>query len=183
MQFHTVAAMIRPLTEELMAVSSLAFADQPNPLDRVQRLAELRRWPMDRTSDDEVVMRISGGWCNLNLSLYWRDDLEDLQVICAYDVKVQAANQLEVMRLFSLINAQLVHGHFDVWPSDGSVTFRHSLILAGGAEANDAQCDALILASVNACQRYYPALQFVMWAGHTAEAAIENALLETHGEA
>jgi hypothetical protein len=165
-----------------MSASAYAFADQPNPLDRVQRLAELRDWPMDRTSDEEVVMAIGGGWCNLNLSLYWRDDLEDLQVICAYDFKVPAVNQPEVVRLLSLINAQLVHGHFDLWPKDGSITFRHSLILAGGAEANDAQCDALIRVGVNSCQRFFPALQFV-GAGHSAETALENALLETHGEA
>jgi hypothetical protein len=166
-----------------MALSTHAFSDAPNPLDRVQRLAELRHWPMDRTSDDEVVMSISGGWCNLDLSLNWRDDLEDLRVVCGYDLKVQPTRQLEVTRLLSLINARLLHGHFDIWPSNGVVTFRYSLILAGGAEANDAQCDALIRIAVDSCQRFYPALQFVMWAGHSAEAALENALLETQGEA
>jgi hypothetical protein len=160
-----------------------ASLNENNPLDRVERLAETRRWPLERTGEDEVVMAISGGWCALHLSLYWRDDLESLQVACSYDLKVPEARYAEVMRLLSLTNAQLLHGHFDFWMGEGTITFRHSLILAGGAEANDAQCDALIRAGVDACQRYYPALQFVIWAGQTAEAALDNALLETQGEA
>ncbi len=166
-----------------MTSHATSYGLQHNPLDRVEKLAEIRRWPMDRTSDDEVVMSISGGWCNLQLSLYWRDDLEALQFACTYDLKVADARHGEVLRLLSLINAQLLHGHFDFWAKEGTVNFRHSLILAGGAEANDAQCDALIRAGVDACQRYYPALQFVIWAGQSADQALQNALLETLGEA
>jgi hypothetical protein len=166
-----------------MASQATSFAEHSNPLDRVEKLAESRRWPMDRTSDDEVVMVVQGGWCNLQLSLYWRDDLEALQFSCTYDLKVAEPRHMEVLRLLSLINAQLLHGHFDFWSHEGSINFRHSLILAGGAEANDAQCDALIRAGLDACQRFYPALQFVIWANQSAEAALENALLETQGEA
>jgi hypothetical protein len=166
-----------------MGTHTESFHDQPNPLDRVERLAESRRWPMERPGDDEVVMSISGGWCNLHLSLYWRDDLESLQFSCSYEMKVPDTRQPEVLKLLSLVNAQLLHGHFDVWAADGLITFRHTLLLSGGAEANDAQCDALIRIGIDACQHYFPALQFVIWAGQTAEAALENALLETHGEA
>jgi hypothetical protein len=177
------SGLILPLAEELMGNTATDFGDNHNPLDRVERLAESRRWPMERTGDDEVVMTISGGWCNLHLSMYWRDDLEALQFACTYDLKVPDGRQTEVLKLLSLINAQLLHGHFDFWPADGVVNFRHSLILAGGAEANDSQCDALIRAGVEACQRYYPAMQFVIWAGQSAEKALENALLETQGQA
>jgi hypothetical protein len=166
-----------------MGSYATGFDDAANPLDRVEKLAESRRWPMDRTSDDEVTMTISGGWCNLHLSLYWRDDLEALQFACSYDLKVPDARHSEILRLLGLVNARLMHGHFDFWPADGTINFRHSLILAGGATANDAQCDMLIRAGVDACQRYFPAMQFVIWAGQTADAALENALLETHGEA
>jgi hypothetical protein len=166
-----------------MANHAVSFGEHHNPLDRVEKLAESRRWPMDRTSDDEVVMVVQGGWCNLQLSLYWRDDLEALQFACTYDLKVPELRHTEVLRLLSLINAQLMHGHFDFWAHEGTINFRHSLILAGGAEANDAQCDALIRAGLESCQRFYPALQFVIWANQLAETALENALLETQGEA
>ena len=166
-----------------MTAHATSTHDVSNPLDRVERLAESRHWPLDRTSDDEVVMAISGGWCDLNFSLSWRDDLETLQSVCGFDLKVPEPRQTEVMRLICLVNAQLIHGHFDFWTAEGAILFRHSLILAGGAEANDSQCDALIRSGIENCQRYYPAFQFVIWAGQAAEKALANALLETHGEA
>jgi hypothetical protein len=159
------------------------LTDQANPLDRVERLAELRQWQVDRPSDDEVMMTISGGWCDLHLSLSWRDDIEALIVATSFDLRVPDRRRDEILKLLAAINVQMVHGHFDFWPVDGVIIFRDSLILSGGAEANDAQCESMIRSGIESCQRYYPAVQFVIWAGHTAEEAMNSALLETHGEA
>jgi hypothetical protein len=153
-----------------------------NPLDRVERLAESHDWNIDRTNDHEVVMQVAGGWADLNLSFTWRDDLESLQFACVLDLRVPAKRLEEVAKLLSIINAQIIHGHFDLW-ADGSIVYRNALLLAGGAEANDAQCETMIRIGVDAAQRYYPAIQFVVWAGHSAEDALQSALLETMGEA
>jgi hypothetical protein len=160
-----------------------AFATELNPLDRVERLAESRHWHVDRSNAQEVVMLVGGGWADLNLSFTWRDDLESLHFACILDLKVPEKRREEVARLLAIINSQMMHGHFDLWTTDGSIVFRYTLILAGGAEANDAQCEGIIRIGVDESQRYYPAIQFVIWAGHSAEEALENAMLETMGEA
>jgi hypothetical protein len=163
--------------------SAVHYLEEHNPIDRVERLAEREKWAIDRTSDDEVVMTVSGGWCDLNLSLSWRSDLEAVMVACTYDLRVPPPRKEEIIRLVNLVNSQIIHGHFDFWADAGVIMFRNSLSLAGGAEANDAQCEALIGDAVGACQRYYPAVQFAVWAGHDAHKALSSALLETHGEA
>ena len=61
--------------------------------------------------------------------------------------------------------------------------FRHALLLAGGAEPTPGQCEILLKASVDACERYFQAFQFVVWAGKTAREAIEGVLFVTEGEA
>lgn len=157
--------------------------ETPNPLDLIERLAERRDWSLDRTNDCEVTMVMTGGWSDVYVSLNWRDDLESLLVACTYDFKVPQVRKDEVGRLLTLINGQLLHGHFDIWQSDGSIVFRNNLVLAGGAVANDAQCETLIRLGIESCQRYYPTVQYVCWAGKTAEDALENSLLETMGEA
>ena len=157
--------------------------DCSNPLDRIERLAEAKSWVFDRTTASEVTMLIEGSWNDLHLSMNWRDDLESLHVVCAFDSKVTPPRRAEAARLVSLINGQLLHGHFDLWMADGSLIFRNDLLLNGGAEANDQQCEALIRLAVETCQRYFPAIQFVVWAGRTAEEAIESSLFETVGEA
>ena len=157
--------------------------DMPNPLDRVERLAEAYHWNFDRTNPLEVSMRLEGGWSDVSLSMCWRDDLETLNVAATFDVKVPGPRRDEMMRLLAMINEQQMHGHFDLWPSDGTILFRNNLMLSGGAEANDAQCEALIRVAVESCERYFPAIQFVIWAGRSAAEALESSLLETMGEA
>jgi hypothetical protein len=154
-----------------------------NPIDRVEQIAEKQQWSFDRPGDDEVLMQVTGGWCDINLSLTWRADLEALTIACTFDLRVPEKRRDEVTKLITKINAQLVHGHFDFWQESGFIMYRHSLLLAGGAEMNDAQCEAMISKGIHSCQHYYPAVQFVIWAGHSAEQAMSSALLETHGEA
>jgi hypothetical protein len=61
--------------------------------------------------------------------------------------------------------------------------FRNGLILTGGVEIVDAQCETLLRLALEACERYFPAFQFVIWAGKSAEEAIQSSLMETQGEA
>jgi hypothetical protein len=52
-----------------------------------------------------------------------------------------------------------------------------------GAEPTQGQCEALIQAALESCERYYQAFQFVVWAGKRAEDAIATALFDTEGQA
>jgi hypothetical protein len=175
--------LIRPLAEDFMSSGQFQSDEAHNPIDRVERLAEVRHWSIDRTSNDEVVMNISGGWCDLDLSLSWRSDLESLTVACTYDMRVPQSRRDEVSKLLINMNSLMVHGHFDLWPDVGILIYRNALLLVGGAEVNDEQCEAMIKMAIDNAQRYYPAVQLVIWGGQTAEQAMSSALIETQGEA
>jgi hypothetical protein len=128
-------------------------------------------------------MEVSGGWSDMTVSLNWRDDFEILHVAVSLEMKVPSTRRDEVAKLLARINEQLLVGHFDLWHLDGSLVFRNNLLLSGNAEANDAQCEALIRFAVDTCERYFPAVQFVVWAGQPAEQALESAMIDTWGEA
>ena len=73
-------------------------------------------------------------------------------------------------------------------PTREDITFpsndrRHALILAGGVDASGRQCEVLLDAAVDACERYYQAFQFVVWAGTGAREAMDAAMFQTSGEA
>jgi hypothetical protein len=166
-----------------MALEALESDDLSNPLDRVERIAEAYEWAFSRTGTGEVTMEIAGGWSDMSVSLSWRDEFEILHVAVSLEMKVPQARRDEVAKLLARINEQLLVGHFDLWHADGSLLFRNSLLLSGNAEANDAQCEALIRFAVETCERYFPAVQFVVWAGQSAGEALEAAMIETWGEA
>jgi len=41
----------------------------------------------------------------------------------------------------------------------------------------------MLVNAIQACERYYPAFQFVVWAGKSAAEAMSAAMFDTEGEA
>ncbi|GJD51142.1 hypothetical protein OPKNFCMD_3894 [Methylobacterium crusticola] len=154
-----------------------------HPLDVVERLASLRDWIFDRAETDEMSVAVAGQWAEYHVAYTWIEDVEALHVASAFDLKVPERRRNEVLRLVSLVNEQLWVGHFDLWSSEHVVMFRHSLLLAGGAEPTQAQCEMMLKSAIDACERYFQAFQFVIWAGKTAREALDAVLFETEGEA
>ena len=166
-----------------MSLSQIEFAHTENPVDLIERIALNRQWSFDREEDDEISIVVAGSWSDYNIAFTWLPDLEALHLACAFDLKVPSSRRNEALALISMINEQLWIGHFDVWPKDGVVMFRHSLLLAGGAVVNSRQCESALSSAVNACERYYQAFQFVIWAGKSGREALDTTMMETQGQA
>jgi hypothetical protein len=113
----------------------------------------------------------------------WLDEMEALHVACAFGLKVPPRRRAEVLELVTLVNEQLWLGHFDLWSSENVVMYRHALLLSGGAEPTDEQAAALIKAAIDACERYFQAFQFVVWAGKESREALVSTMFETEGRA
>ena len=121
-----------------------------NPVDAIERLAALNDWSFDRDEEDEISISVAGGWADYSVAFTWLQDMEALHVACAFDLKVPAARKADVLSLVALINEQMWIGHFDIWPSDGVIMFRHAMLLAGGAELNGRQCESVLTSAVMA---------------------------------
>ena len=165
-----------------MATTELGYDRVTNPIDLVEQLALSHDWACDRTADDELTLIVAGSWTDYHVSLNWRNDLEALHLACAFDFKVPDNRLGEMYRLVAQINEQLWLGHFDLWMQEGLVMFRHALLL-NGSVATPSQCEAMLRAALEACERYYQAFQFVVWAGKTAPDAMNAAMFDTEGEA
>ena len=154
-----------------------------NPLRVVEDIATDNNWAYERSGEDEVTIVSKGDWTDYQLSFTWMAEIEALHLACAFDLKVPERRRSEVQQLIALVNEQLWIGHFDLWTQDGMVMFRHALVLAGGVEATSQQCQALLSSALESCEGYFPAYQFVVWAGKPARQALDAAMFETSGEA
>jgi hypothetical protein len=162
---------------------ALSEPSRTNPLDVVERIAAINDWSFERAGDDEITMLVGGKWSDYQVSFTWMHDIEALHLACAFDMKVPERRRGEVQQLIAMVNEQLWIGHFDLWTQDGLVMFRHALVLAGGVEATSMQCQALLSSALESCEGYFPAFQFVVWAGKTARTALDAAMFETSGQA
>ncbi len=156
---------------------------QSHPVDVIEQIAALNDWTFERAGDDEITISVSGGWADYHVSFSWMEDREAIHLACAFDLKVPETRKFEVMRLITSVNEQLWIGHFDLWSAEGVVMFRQALLLSGGAEPNTHQVERLLVTAIEACERYFQAFQFVVWAGKDAAEALEGVLFETVGEA
>jgi hypothetical protein len=154
-----------------------------HPVDVVERLAALNDWAFDRAETDEISIVVAGGFANYDVAFTWIEEIESLHVSCSFDLKAPAHKHAAIGELMRLINEQLWLGHFDLWSRQDLVMFRHSLCLAGGSRASDAQCGAVVKAAVNCCETYFQAFQFVLWANREPREAMALAAFETRGTA
>jgi hypothetical protein len=161
-------------------LSAKSFA--ASPIDLVEHLATGHAWSVERTGEEELTLVVPGDWTDYHVSVNWREDLEALHLACAFDFKVPETRLPEMYRLVAQINEQLWLGHFDLWAHEGLIMFRHGLLL-NGSVATPQQCEALLKAALEACERYYQAFQFVVWAGRESREALATAMFETEGRA
>jgi hypothetical protein len=154
-----------------------------NPLAAVEDIAADNNWSFERSGEDEVTIVSKGDWTDYQLSFTWMAEIEALHLACAFDMKIPQPRRGEVQRLIAAINEQLWVGHFDIWTHTGMIMYRQAMVLPGGLTATTAQCEAMLVGAIHACERYYPALQFVVWAGKTAAEAMSAAMFDTEGEA
>jgi hypothetical protein len=158
--------------------------DSPdNPLAVVEDLANDNNLSFERSGEDELTIVSKGAWTDYQLSFTWMGEIEALHLACAFDMKIPEPRKAEVQRLIASINEQLWIGHFDIWTHTGMIMYRQALLLPGGMSASTAQCKTMLLSAIHACERYYPAFQFVVWAGKCAAEAMTAVMFDTEGEA
>ncbi|SJZ95144.1 YbjN domain-containing protein [Consotaella salsifontis] len=154
-----------------------------HPVDVVELVASLRDWSFERSCDDEIALSVKGVWTDYSVSISWLEDCEALHLACAFEMKVPPARRTEVLRLLSRINEQLLIGHFDLWSQEGAIMYRHTLLLCGGLQPSSEQAERLMALGLESCEKYFQALQFVVWANKSAEDAMMCTIFETVGEA
>ena len=152
------------------------------PVDTLEACFEAHGWSFERVSDDEIVATVQGSWTQYELRAVWRESDRVLQFLALPDIRVAADQRPRVYETIGLVNEQLWLGHFDVWIHEGLIMFRQGLML-NGALATPGQCEALLKAALEACERYYQAFQFVVWAGKESREALASTMFETEGRA
>ena len=169
--------------DQTMTLLDLPSDIAANPVDTIEHLAESNDWIFDRSSDDEITISVDGHHCDYHVSFTWMEEIDGLHVASAFDFKVADRQRSEILELLAAINEQLWIGHLDIWAKQSVIMFRQTLMLPEGGDISRSQVELMLRTAIDTCQRYYPAFQFVVWAGKSAKEALDAVLLETMGEA
>ena len=166
-----------------MALARLEEVRGANPVDLIEAVANHHSWPFEREADDEIVLGVAGHAGNYHLAFSWMDDVEALHLGCSFDIDVPDERRDELNRLLTLVNGQILIGHFDHWEREGAIVFRQTLLLSGGIEPSETQVEQLLACALEACECYRPACRFVSRSELDAREAMDAVVFETEGEA
>lgn len=160
-----------------------SYIERDKPLDIVENMVEQNDWVFERQSDQEMAVQVPGSWCSYNLHFTWNDEAEAIHFTCAFDMRVSDNRVSLVHELLALVNDRLWLGHFTMWGIDSFPMFRHALPLRGAMGPVTEQMEDLIGTAILECERFYPAFQYVVWGGKSANDAFSAAMIDTIGEA
>ncbi|MDA0961548.1 MAG: YbjN domain-containing protein [Proteobacteria bacterium] len=166
-----------------MALSEAYLEDEIHPIDIVEHLAEHHDWDFDRMGDDQIAMAVEGQWRTYSLTLAWSGFDETLRMVCTFELDPPAERMPALYELINQINDQCWAGAFTYWSEPKLMVYRYGLVLAGGQMATADQIDTMIGAAVMSAERYYPAMQLLIWGDKTPDQAMQAAIAEAYGRA
>ena len=154
-----------------------------NPLDILETIAGQNEWPYERSNDEEIIVAVSGDWCDFHIRYFWVAEDNLLQAAGMLDMRVPNMKKARMLETINLVNERLAIGHFSIWTEDNTLMFRHSSMLGDDHDLTAATCEKITEAILAESNKYYPVFQFVLWAGKSPEEAMKAAMLDTIGEA
>ncbi len=166
-----------------IAVATETSIESGNPIDIIEEIVVANEWPHDRSDDDEMIVEVSGRWCEYRLLFIWQEDISALHFSCSFDLKVPKARRQPIYELLASVNEKVWLGHFDICSNSQLPMFRHSLPLRGTSGLSAEQVEDLVDAAITESERFYPAFQFVVWGGKSPAEALATAMIEPMGEA
>ncbi|MAC77705.1 MAG: diacylglyceryl transferase [Rhodobacteraceae bacterium] len=166
-----------------MALSEHYLEDEIHPIDIVEHLAEHHDWDFDRIGDDQIAMAVEGQWRTYSITLAWSPYDETLRMVCTFEMEPPEDRHGDLYELLNLVNDQCWSGAFTFWAAQKLMVYRYGLVLTGGQIATADQIDTLITAAVLSAERYYPAMQLLVWGDRTPHQALQVAIAEAYGRA
>ena len=166
-----------------MALSESYLEDDIHPIDIVEHLAAHHEWDFDRIGDDQIAMAVEGQWRTYSITLAWSAYDETLRMVCTFEMEPPEEKLGKLYELLNAMNDECWVGAFTYWADQKLMVYRYGLVLTGGQMASAEQIDTMIRVAVLSAERYYPAIQLLVWGDRTPKDAMQVAIAEAYGRA
>ncbi len=166
-----------------MALSEQYLEEDIHPIDIVEHIASDHDWDFDRIGDDQIAMAVEGQWRTYSITLAWSGYDETLRMVCTFELEPPEEKMPALYELMNEMNDQCWAGAFTYWAEQKLMVYRYGLVLTGGQMATPEQIDTMITAAVLSAERYYPAIQLMVWGNRTPKDAMQVAIAEAYGRA
>lgn len=155
-----------------------------NPLNLASDIASSYSWGIEIDNREEIFIDINGQWCIYKIHFFWLEEANLLYISCFSDLTELKRLNKNLYELIHLCNQKLWSGHFEIMFNSASVVFRHSIYLKMlDEQAASHHIEESIKMIIAEYDRFYPALNGVLFSGLSPHASLNTALLDVVGEA
>lgn len=166
---------------------SIQILEQPqaahDPLESLEAVAGALELESERIDDAELHLAVPGAWRDAGIWFTWRPEVATLQLGAPLEIKAPEARAAAAAKLVTLVNERLWIGHFDLWSEDNAIVYRNAVVLPEEGGLDTQQAQALIRATGEAVDRFFPAFNYLVWGGKSPQEALEASLFDTVGSA
>src|SRR2546429_4647106 len=92
-----------------------------NPIDLVEEIVVSNDWAHDRASEEELVVEISGRWCDYRMYFLWQEELSALHFSCGFDMKVPKRRRRGLLQLLPPRKKRPWPWHFPLCAGDAAL--------------------------------------------------------------
>lgn len=130
-----------------------------NPIDLVTNFVSRNDWYIFRNNLNYVHAEIPGYWGIFDFLVNWKIKSEVMIINCYFDIilkKIYRKNKIE--NILTVLNKNLVIGHFIFEEENRKIFLRYSLPLRGAGGATSEQIEDIIDIVIEQCEQAYPVL-------------------------
>lgn len=165
-------------------MSLITFEEQEarlDLLDVVEDMLVAEGYIHSREGADEIRFVAKGSWCDYQMWFTPAPEAECLHLCLTFDARVPEGLRAAAAQLLLLVNERSAIGHFDLWADDGTIAWRHAILTVDMPSVESLAI--LVSLAIAAAERFYPAINGLMWGGKSATEAVDTCLFDTIGRA
>ena len=94
--------------------TSIIFLDETHPIDALELIAHEESWEFARDDDNEIIVRIDGGWKKYTISASWNVSRNLFKTICTFEMIPPRKKLVKLYETINLVNSSDVDGSFTI---------------------------------------------------------------------
>ena len=143
--------------------TSIIFLDETHPIDALELIAHEESWEFARDDDNEIIVRIDGGWKKYNISASWSVSRNLFKTICTFEMIPPRKKLVKLYETINLVNGSDVDGSFTYDNVEQLMNYTTNILFSDELIISNRELRDWIKSSVETAERFYPTFQKSCW--------------------
>ena len=144
-------------------VKSIIFLDETHPIDALELIAHEENWEFARDDDNEIIVRIDGGWKKYTVCASWNASQSLFKTTCKFEMMPPRKKLVKLYETINLVNSSDVDGSFAYDNIEQLMNYKTNILFPDELIISNTELRDWIKSSVETVEKFYPTFQKSCW--------------------